>query len=68
MNVESYPFHFFQPTFPDGNVPERDLDLLTKETTSSEAPGLFLLPENPDFTADYVHRIADLESRVRILK
>jgi hypothetical protein len=35
---------------------------------SSEAPGLFLEPENPDYTVEYVHKITYLESRVRILK
>jgi hypothetical protein len=48
-------------------VPERDHDLLPKDTASPKAPDLFLEREIPDRTAEYVHRITDLQGRVKIL-
>jgi hypothetical protein len=65
---EQSPFCFCYPTFPDGDLPEKGHDLLPKDTASSEAPGLFLEPKNPDYTVEYIHKITYLESQVRILK
>jgi hypothetical protein len=68
MNVELSPFHSCQPTFPESDVLEKYNNLMPKDTVSSEAPDVFIKSKNPEPTAEYIHRIADLESRVRILK
>jgi hypothetical protein len=59
--IEVVPFAFFQPIFPDGDVRDKDHDLLPRDTAGSRDPDVFLEPKIPDHTAEYVHRIIDLE-------
>jgi hypothetical protein len=66
--IEVVPFAFFQPIFPDGDVPKKDHDLLPRDTASSQAPEVVLEPEIPDHTIEYTRRIVDLEGQVKILK
>jgi hypothetical protein len=54
-------FAFLQSIFPDGDVPDKDHDLLSRDTASSQDPKNFLEPEIPDCTTKYVHKIIDLE-------
>jgi hypothetical protein len=61
-------FHFCQPTFTESNVPEKNHDLMPKDTASSEAPDRFVQSKDLDSNAEYIRRIANLESRIRILK
>jgi hypothetical protein len=61
-------FHFCQPTFPESNVLGKDHDLMPKDTSSFEAPDIFIQSEDPDPNTEYIYRIMDLESQVRILK
>jgi hypothetical protein len=60
-------FAFFQPIFPNGDVPERNHDL-PKDTASSQDPEFFLESEIVDHTAAYVQRVVDIEGRVKMLK
>jgi hypothetical protein len=59
---------FFQPNFPDVDMPERDPDFLPIDTTSSQAPEVASAPKTADRTLEYIRRIADLKDRVKFLK
>jgi hypothetical protein len=49
-------------------VPDKEHNLLPRDMDSSRDPDIFLEPKIPDRTAEYVHRITDLEGRVKMLK
>jgi hypothetical protein len=54
--------------FPDGDIPQKDCDLLPIETANSQSPKVAHEPDILDRTAEYIGRIIDLKGRVKVLK
>jgi hypothetical protein len=58
----------FQSNFPDVDLPEENLGLLTVDVGSFHAPETTPEPKDLDHTAGYISRIVDLKDRVKVLR